>query len=296
MIVMKSGISWCDSTLNFVVGCEAVSEGCRNCYANTLVTRNRGNIFRKPFNEVDFRLERLQQLRKLGPIKQDGGLRPRLVFVNSISDVFWEKIPDAVVHQALDAFEQHPQTVWMILSKRPVRARKLLTARYGNRGVPLNLWFGVSVEDNRVAARLNVMRRLKDATGGNMTLFASVEPIVGPTDEIDFTGVDWSVFGGESGPHARVMQREWLTAGLEAAEKAGTRVWLKQHGTMHSHPNLSQAPAKLGITARFQWLIDNGWEFLGDEEKGGATVDRVTYRDLPLAYEQLKSRMNDSLI
>jgi protein gp37 len=294
MISQKTGISWTDTTLNPWVGCVAVSDGCTNCYANTLVTANRGKVFRRPFNEVDVRLERLAQLRRLGPIAEKGVARPRMIFVNSVSDFFFEQVSDAVIHTALDAFEQYPRTVFQILTKRPVRARKLLSDRYGNSGVPANLWFGASVEDNRVAARLNVMRRLKDATGGNMTLFASVEPIVGPTDAIDFTGLDWVITGGESGPRSRVMQRAWLLPSIENARKAGARLWHKQSGTMQSHPNLSEAPAG-GITMRFQWLVDNGWESLPDE-KGGATVDRATYRDLPLAYDQLKAKMNDSLI
>ncbi len=170
----------------------------------------------------------------------------------------------------------------------------MLTERYGNSDVPANMWIGFSVEDNRVAARLNVLRSIKERTGGGMTAFVSVEPIVGPTDQIDFTGIDWVIIGGESGPNARVMQREWLLPAIENAQKAGARIWLKQHGTMHSHPNLSEAPGQK-ITERFKWLVEHGWEVLPDE-KGGATVDRATYRDLPLSYDQLKARMNDTLI
>jgi protein gp37 len=296
MISQKTGISWTDSTLNAVVGCTLVSDGCLRCYANRLVTINRGNVFRKPFDEPDIRLERLQQLRKLGPIREtDGSVRPRMIFTNSISDIFWEKVPDDVIHKQLDAFESHPRTVFQLLSKRPIRARKILTDRYGNSGVPANLWIGFSVEQNQVAARLNVLRSIKERTGGSMTAFVSVEPLIGPSDQIDFTGIDWTILGGESGPGARIMQREWLLDALGNAEKAGSRIWLKQHGQMRSHPNLSEAPDHWKITERFKWLIENGWEVLQDE-KGGATCDKQTWRDLPLAYDQLKARMNDSLI
>ena len=300
MISMKTGISWTDATLNPWVGCVAVSDGCSRCYAKTLVDRNRGNVFRNPFETVSMHLDRLAQLRKFGPIVvSKTSVRPRMVFVNSISDFFFEQVPDEAIHQALDAFEQYPKTVFQILTKRPVRARKLLSARYGNKGIPSHMWFGASVEDNRVAGRLNIMRRLKDQVG-TMTLFASVEPIVGPTDAIDFTGLDWVITGGESGPGARVMQRGWLLPAIENAQKAGARVWHKQSGTMHSHPNLADAPSHdrnypLKITQRFQWLIDNGYELLPGE-KGGATVDRVTYRDLPISFDQLQAKLSDTLI
>jgi protein gp37 len=296
VIVTKSNISWCDSTLNAVIGCSKVSAGCDSCYASRLVTINRGNVFRKPFDEPDIRLERLQQLRKLGPIREaDGNVRPRMIFTNSISDIFWEKVPDDVIHKQLDAFEQHPRTVFQLLSKRPIRARKLLVDRYSNSGVPANLWIGFSVEQNQVAARLNVLRSIKDRTGGNMTAFVSVEPLIGPSNEIDFTGIDWCILGGESGPGARIMQRQWLLDALGNAEKAGSRIWLKQHGTMHSHPNLSETPSHWRITERFKWLVANGWEHLPDE-KGGATADHTTWRDLPLSYDRLKAKLSDTLL
>jgi protein gp37 len=296
MISHKTSISWTDATINPWVGCTAVSAGCDHCYAKTMVDRDRGHVFRHAFETVTMHLDRLAQLRKFGPIRASTtSVRPRMLFVNSMSDFFHEQVPDEAIHQALDAFEQYPKTVMQILTKRPARARKLLVDRYANSGIPANMWFGASVEDNRVAGRLNIMRRLKDQTGGTMTLFASVEPIVGPTDAIDFTGLDWVITGGESGPGARVMQREWLLPAIENAQQAGARLWHKQSGTMRSHPNLDQAPAGLGITAKFKWLVENGWEVLPDE-KGGATVDKQTYRDLPISYDQLKAKLSDSLL
>ena len=261
-----------------------------------MVDINRGHVFKNPFEKVSLHLDRLAQLRRFGPVAESStSVRPRLLFVNSMSDFWHEQVPDEAIHQALDAFEKYPTTVFQILTKRPVRARKLLTDRYGNSGIPPQMWFGVSVEDNRVAGRLNIMRRLKEQTGGNMTLFASVEPIVGPTDQIDFTGLDWVITGGESGPGARLMQREWLLPAIERARLAGARIWHKQSGTKQSHPNLSESPAHWKITERFQWLIDHGWEHL-PQEKGGATVDRATYRELPLSFHQLKAKLSDTLI
>ena len=295
MISMKTGISWTDATLNPWVGCIAVSAGCDNCYAKRLVTADRGGVFRHPFEEVRIHLDRLAQLRRFQPIaEKSGALRPRLVFVNSISDFFFEQVPDHVIHTTLDAFERYPCTVFQILTKRPIRARRLLVDRYRG-GIPENIWIGMSCEDNRVAARLNVLRSIKERTGGTMTAFVSVEPIVGPTDAIDFTDLDWIITGGESGPGARIMQRDWLMPSIEQAQRRGIRLWHKQSGTMRSHPNLAESPEELGITARFRWLIEHGFEVLS-HEKGGATVDRAIYRDLPLSYDRLTARMNDSLL
>jgi protein gp37 len=213
------------------------------------------------------------------------------VFTNSMSDAWHDKIPDDVIHKVLDVMEAHPLVQFQVLTKRIIRARKILVARY-RQGVPANFWIGVSAEDNRVAARLNVLRSIKDRTGGNMTAFVSVEPIIGPTDALDFTGIDWAIWGGESGPRARTMEPDWLLAGLERARSAGSAIWLKQHGTIRSNPLLPLAPPGLGITAKFQWLIDNGHELLG-KEKGGATLaNGVTYREFPPQYHAAKMALN----
>jgi protein gp37 len=236
-------------------------------------------------------LHRLADARKFTPIVEaDGRRRPRLVFINSMSDWAHDAIPDDVLHQVFDVMEGTPQTIYQCLTKRPVRARKFLVERYKS-GIPANIWIGCSVEDNRVAARLNIMRSIRERTGDG-TFFVSVEPIVGPTDALDFDGIDWVITGGESGPKARVMQRDWLMGAVNAARKADIALWHKQAGQILSHPNLDRAPAALAIKAKYQWLIDNGWERLKDE-KGGATIDKNTYRQMPPHYHALTSRLNE---
>lgn len=291
MVSFKSSISWCDGTLNAWVGCTPVSAGCDNCYAATLINGPRGAHFGQRFEDITLKLERLKQIARMTPRRQSNGqVRPYLCFVNSVSDFWHDDVPEAAIHEALDAFEQYPNTVFQILSKRPVRARKIITGRYGNRGVPEHIWFGFSAEDNRVAGRLNILRKIKERVG-SMVAFVSVEPIVGPTDQLDFTGCDWVITGGESGPKARIMLREWLLGAVSTALKAGIPLWHKQSGRPASHPNWSAAPERLGVNARFQWLIDNGLEHLPDE-KGGATIDGKTYRQLPAAYDRLTAALN----
>lgn len=315
MTVLKSNISWCSGTLGIFVGCHKVSPGCDFCYAERLVTRfgkmngdgpddtpaqraaaTRAKTWR-PFNEIVLHLGRLSQIRNMRPhIQPDGRRLPYLCFVNSLSDFWHPDVPESAIHKSLDAFEAAPDTVFQILTKRGIRARQILVGRYGNTGIPANIWIGVSVEDNRVAARLNVMRSIKERTGGNGTFFVSVEPIIGPTDAIDFEGMDWVITGGESGPGARVMERPWLTAAVDATLKRGIALWHKQSGQPLSHPNLNESPAHLRINARFQWLIDNGWETLAHREKGGATLDRQTYRQFPPHYHALADKLGGKLL
>jgi protein gp37 len=277
--------------MNPWVGCHKVSAGCDNCYAEDLV--NRLPSFDHDFGDVKIHLNRLTAIRKMRPHTTAEGKRPYLCFVNSMSDFWHQAVPDSAIHTALDAFEAAPHTIFQVLTKRPIRARQILTARYGNAGVPRNVWIGVSAEDNRVAARLNILRTIKDRTGGGGTFFVSVEPIVGPTDELDFTGCDWVITGGESGPRARVMERPWLLSALERAQRAGAAIWHKQNGSAFgSHPNSHQVPRHITKPAeQMRWLRQNGLEVLPDE-KGGATVDGKTYREMPRSYYEIAEELN----
>ena len=290
MTVLSSGISWTDSTWNWAVGCNKISEGCKNCYAASMVHRMEHHFGHK-FEEVRIHPDRLKHVSKFGPVvKPDGTRAPRLVFTNSMSDWAHEAIPDDFVHKTFDAMEAAPNTVFQLLTKRPVRARQLLVGRYGNSGVPANFWVGTTVESNDVRKRADILRSIQDRTGA-MTAFLSVEPIVGPTDKIDMKGLSWIITGGESGGKARVMQRAWLLPAIEQAQRLGIALWHKQSGQPKSHPNWHQVPAGLGVAAGFQWLIDNKLELL-PYEKGGATVDGKTYRELPPHFHKLKAALN----
>ena len=205
MTVIRTGISWTRSTWNPTAGCSKVSPGCDNCYAAAMFTRT-GLGFGHAFTDLKLHSERLEHVKRFRPyVGPDGRLLPHLVFVNSISDIMHEAVPDEFVHQVFDAMETQPKTIFQTLTKRPVRLRQFLVARYGNSGVPTHIWIGVSCEDNRVAKRLDILRSIKDRTGGEMTAFVSVEPIIGKTDEMDFSGLSWVITGGESGGRARAQ-------------------------------------------------------------------------------------------
>jgi protein gp37 len=270
------------------VGCVAVSEGCKHCYAQTLVEQR----WRKRFDVVEMHLERLADVRKFRPLVGPDGLLPHMVFVNSLSDFFFEQVPDAAMHTVLDTMERYPTVQWQILTKRPIKARNILVGRYSGRGIPRHIWIGVTAEDNRVSKRLDILRTIGDRTGGDPTLFASVEPIVGPTDELDFSGLSWVITGGESGPGARRMERAWLLAAVDQARRQGVSLWHKQNGTVASHTNIGLVPRGIIMPGeRLRWLVDHGWEKL-PAEKGGATIDRETYRELPKVFHEIREEMN----
>jgi protein gp37 len=175
MTVLNSGISWCTGTLNLTVGCTHISAACDNCYADSFVNRGILRGRSRDFSELTFHEARLRDLPRFLPARNAAGdLEPKMVFVNSLSDFWHEKIPEDFIHRALDAFEAQPTIIFQILTKRPGRMRRIITARYGNRGVPSNFWIGATCEDNRVARALDILRATKDEAG-DFTAFASID-------------------------------------------------------------------------------------------------------------------------
>ncbi len=300
MPVMQSHISWCDSTWNPMTGCTKVSPGCDNCYAEAMSKRMWGG---RAFTDIRVHPERLDQVRKFKPIEDaDGSLRPRLVFVNSMSDIFHEEVPDAFRDPVFDAIEDTPLTIFQCLTKRAHVLRQYIRARFKGRHVPDNIWLGPSVEDNRVKGRLRITRALKDDVG-DFTAFASVEPIIGPCDALDFTRIDWVLTGGESGWHAREMQLEWLPQAHHGARAAGAAIHFKQFGAWRNNPLYRGAPGRLSHLDRVRWAIDRGerearvvettpGKFKIEGEKGGATLDGEVLHEKPPAYYRIKDRLN----
>lgn len=289
MTVLQSGISWCSGTLNLTVGCTKVSAGCEFCYAEEIVTY----LFGQDFAELRYHEKRLNDLRKLVPYAQDGILLPYLCFVNSMSDFFHEHIPIGFIHRCLDAFEQYPDTVFQILTKRPARMRKVIAERYKN-GLPAHFWLGVSVEDDRVKGRLNIVRRLKDQVG-EFTLFVSIEPITASCAAIDLTGVDQVLTGGESKRRGmpRKMEFVHLEQANEKALSAGIPLHFKQYGHLQNNPYAQQISReeKVSLTRGFHLAVERGLE-LASHEKGGATYKGRVIQEKPPAYWRMVDRLN----
>ena len=194
-----SKIEWTETTWNPVTGCTKITRGCDNCYAERFAERFRGTPGHpyEPGFDLTLRPERLGQ-----PLSWK---RPRMIFVNSMSDLFHKDVPTEFIDKVFDTMEAADWHVFQILTKRSPIMRDYLRRRYGSRLVPRHIWCGVSVEDDKAAARI---RHLQDAP--ITTRFLSIEPLLGPVGDIDIEGVSWVIVGGESGPGARPMDADWV--------------------------------------------------------------------------------------
>lgn len=304
MVAMKTSISWTDSSFNPTTGCTQISPGCSACYAKALHERMNG---KGSFDIVTEHPNRLLQAIKFTPIAAPGQpVRARRVFVNSMSDFFHDKVSDAFRFKCFDIMDRMPETVWQILTKRPMTMRRVIEERYKASGMPRHIWLGVSVEDNRVRGRLDQLRRLKDSVG-EFCAFVSVEPLIGHIDECDFSRIDWVIVGGESGPKARPMEAAWAFDALKRGRAAGAAVWGKQFGDWRNNP-LYQATEGLGMSklARIDEAIRRGelaaW-IVNDPktgqpvvrgEKGGATFAGKVWHEMPPVYEVINAAIRES--
>ena len=215
----KSAIEWTDATWNPVTGCTKITRGCDNCYAERIAERFRGtpgHPFENGF-DLTLRPERISQ-----PLSWK---RPRMIFVNSMSDLFHKEIPTDFIDRVFQTMEQAEHHVFQVLTKRSSLMRDYLRRRYGSELAPRHIWCGVSVEDHRATARI---RHLQEAPIS--TRFLSIEPLLGPVGDIDIGGVSWVIVGGESGPGARPLNPEWVLEVRNLCERKGIPFFFKQWG------------------------------------------------------------------
>ncbi|MEZ5313758.1 MAG: phage Gp37/Gp68 family protein [Thermoanaerobaculia bacterium] len=211
----KTAIEWTDSTWNPVRGCTKVSPGCKHCYAAVFSERFRG-VPGHPFEQgFDLRLvpEKLED-----PLRWK---RPRRVFVNSMSDLFHERIPSAYIRSVFEVIGRAPQHQFQILTKRSERLLQLAE----NLPWHANLWMGVSVENARYTHRAVDLAKVPAAVR-----FLSVEPLLGPIPELPLEGIDWVVVGGESGHRHRPMRSEWAMEIRNQCQAKGVAFFFKQWG------------------------------------------------------------------
>lgn len=214
-----SAIEWTNSTWNPVTGCTKLSAGCDHCYAERFSERFRG-VPDHPFStgfDLTLRPQRLEQPKSWR--------RPRLIFVNSMSDLFHKNIPSEYIERIFETMESADWHVYQVLTKRSSLMRTFVNARYRNRSVPPHIWLGVSVEDSSTMSRL---RHLKDANAS--VRFVSFEPLLGPVGAVDLTGIDWVIAGGESGPGARPVRIDWLREIRDACRSQEVAFFFKQWG------------------------------------------------------------------
>ena len=213
-----SCIEYTHCTWNPVTGCTPVSEGCRHCYARRMALRLQAMgvpKYRQGF-EVRVHPDVLE-----APLKWH---KPRVVFVNSMSDMFHEEIPFEYVLRVFDVMRRADKHIFQILTKRSERLVELSS------GIdwPENVWMGVTVESERYRDRMDHLRQVEV-----QTRFLSMEPLLGPVPDMDLTGMHWVVVGGESGPGARPMKKEWVVDILKQCRAQGTAFFFKQWGGLN---------------------------------------------------------------
>lgn len=214
-MALNSNIEWTESSWNPVTGCSKISLGCQNCYAERMARRlqaagnkNYKNGFRVTMHDSHLEI----------PLRWK---KPRKIFVNSMSDLFHPDVPIEFILRVFDVMARAHWHKFQILTKRSERLLEL------NECLPWkpNIWVGVSVENSEYCFRINQLRRIH---GG--IKFLSLEPLLGPLTDIDLTGIDWVIVGGESGYHARPMRESWVIHIKNECKKAGIAFFFKQWG------------------------------------------------------------------
>lgn len=221
---MNSAIEWTEVTWNPVTGCDRVAAGCDHCYALTLAKRlkamgaekyqNDGNpVTSGPGFDVTIHPKALGQPLRWGS--------PRVVFVNSMSDLFHARVPLSFVQEIFDVMAATPQHTYQALTKRASRMRKVADKL----DWPSNLWMGVSVENADVVDRIDELREVPASVR-----FLSCEPLLGPLEDLNLEGIDWVIAGGESGPNHRPMDPAWVVDIRDQCLAAEVAFFFKQWG------------------------------------------------------------------
>jgi protein gp37 len=208
-------IEWTNMTWNPVTGCTKVSQGCKNCYAERMAKRLKA--MDSPRYQNGFQLTLHADLVDLPKRWR----QPRLIFVNSMSDLFHEDVPLEFIQKVFETMVQCPQHVFQILTKRSSRLLDVA----GHLPWAANIWMGVSVEDDRVTDRIDDLRMVPAAVR-----FLSCEPLIGPLDDMNLEGIHWVIVGGESGPRSRPMNSEWVRSIRRQCESARVAFFFKQWG------------------------------------------------------------------
>jgi protein gp37 len=224
---LHSKIEWTDATWNPIRGCTKISPGCEHCYAQTFAERFRG-VPGHPF-EQGFDL-------RLVPEKLAEPLRwtlPKMVFTNSMSDLFHEEVADDYILEIAKVMQLANWHTYQVLTKRAVRMRDMLNTILSQAALEENIWWGVSVEDRKYG--LPRIEELQNTTA--KVKFLSIEPLLEDLGKIDLTGISWVIVGGESGPHARPMEPEWVLSIKEQCEKSLIPFFFKQWGGVHKTQN-----------------------------------------------------------
>lgn len=212
----KTSIEWTEQTWNPTTGCTKITPGCQNCYAETMAHRLKAMGIKGYENGFAVTLQpgRLQE-----PLRRK---KPTVYFVNSMSDLFHEEIPDEYIWKVFDVIKHAPQHIFQILTKRAGRMAKFLRSY----DAPKNAWLGVTVENRKYGVpRID---RLRQVTA--RVRFLSIEPLLEALGDLDLKNIQWVIVGGESGPKARQMRPEWVKDIKQQCEIQNIAFFFKQWG------------------------------------------------------------------
>lgn len=216
----QSSIEWTHWTWNPVTGCTKVSQGCKHCYAERMARRLKA--MGSPRYQDGFAVTLHRDLVDL-PRRWRS---PKLVFVNSMSDLFHEEVPLEFIQAVFKTMRECPQHTFQVLTKRSKRLADVCHELIW----PSNVWMGVSVEDSRVIERIDHLRMVPAAIR-----FLSCEPLIGPLQDLNLLGIHWVIVGGESGYGSRPMEADWVRAIRASCEEAEVAFFFKQWGGVQKH-------------------------------------------------------------
>jgi len=247
----ESSIEWTEMTWNPTTGCTKISAGCKFCYAEVMSKRLFAMGSKKYKDKFKLRIH---------PNELDAPnhwKKPRIVFVNSMSDMFHKDVPLEFIQKVFKVMNENPQHTFQVLTKRAD-----LVAKYDKQlSWTKNIWMGVSVEDERVIDRIDYLR----STGAKIK-FLSLEPLIGPLLSLDLKKIDWVIVGGESGHKARPIKKEWVIDIKKQCAKAHVPFFFKQWGKKNFNPD-KRDPT---ISAKHP-----------QHAKGGCELDGKVYRKMP---------------
>ncbi len=214
-MAQNSSIEWTEATWNPTTGCTKVSPGCTHCYAERMAFRLQAMGQERYAKAFDLTLQ--EDLVEL-PLRWK---KPRVIFVNSMSDLFHKNVPADFIARCFDVMQQAEQHVFQVLTKRPERAADMAQDLPWSE----NVWMGTSVENAKYTDRIDTLRAIPAANR-----FLSVEPLLGPIKKLQLDGIHWVIVGGESGPGARPMKPEWVRPIRDRCVKAEVPFFFKQWG------------------------------------------------------------------
>lgn len=247
----KSNIEWTELTWNPTTGCDKISAGCKNCYAEVMSRRLHAMGLPKYANGFNITIHP-NELKT--PYKWRGS---KMIFVNSMSDLFHEDVPFNFIEKVFRVMKDTPQHTYQILTKRSQRLSEIAELLEW----PDNIWMGVSVENEKVTYRINDLSKVPAKVK-----FLSIEPLIGSIKSLPLKGIDWVIVGGESGHKARPMKKEWVDFVLKKCKAQNVSFFFKQWGKPHFNE-------------------DQGDPTIAKDHpqhaKGGCQLNGQVYRELP---------------